>query len=123
MSLKTILGILFDADEAAFPQFKFLFDIIRPYVTANLPADDGVVVMGETAAAPESVKQAVTDFLNGLIAHTSRPLVKVGLRVLVSLLPSLIDMAWDSLFPGQAKPVMALVRPDPDAILLACDCP
>lgn len=124
MTLKTILAALLDAAEKVFPQFAFLLEYLRPFVTAALP-DDGPVVLGTggVAAAPPDVITAVTDFLTGLMDGTSRPLVKVGLRVLISLVPFLVNSAWDSLFPNTPKEKFSGPKPDFDAVLAAADVP
>ena len=124
MNLLAILTILLDAAERAFPKWAGLLEYLRPFLTANLPADGGIVVVGAgpgVAAAPSEVIDAVTDFLNGLAANANRPLVKVGLRVLVSLTPYLVGIAWDALFPNTPQPVMAGSEPDFGAVVDAAD--
>lgn len=123
MTLKAILLILLDAAEKAFPKFAFLLEYLRPYLTAALPEDGGLVVVGAgsgASAAPQEVIDAVVEFLTGLQATATRPLVKVGLRVLISLTPYLVNLAWDSLFPTTARPVMA-TQVDFDAIVADAD--
>lgn len=105
-TLTKILNALLDAAELAFPKFRFLLEYLRPFIMANMP-DEGLVVVGSMAVGdePESIKQMVVDFLTGLMGKTTRPLVKVGLRIMISLSGELVDLIWGSVFPGVPKPL------------------
>lgn len=120
MNLKVILLALLDAAEKAFPKWAGLFEFLRPFLSENAPADDGVIKVG---AAPPEVIDAVKQFLNDLIAKADRPFVKMGLRVLLSLTDYLVSLAWDQLFPSLPRPVMARVTPNIAAVIAEAEAP
>lgn len=103
MNLKTILAALLDAAETRWPSWKGLFELLRPIIAKELPADGGLVVMGADAA-PATITQMVTDFLTGIASKVSNRFVRYGLLAFIRVVPSLLDGVWDSLFPNTARP-------------------
>lgn len=118
MNLKLILNAILDAAEARWPSWKGLFELLRPFIAAAIPPDGGTVLVG---AAPQSIVDSVVAFLQKIADGSPRWIVRYGIAALISVVPSLLNGIWDSLFPGQPKPVMAAVPVDFGAALLESD--
>jgi hypothetical protein len=114
VNLKRILLGLLDAAVAKWPAWAGLFNVLRPWLVSHLPVDDGVVVVGGVGAAPDGIKTLVLDFLNGLVDKANGLFIKLALKAFIRVVPSLLDLAWDSLFPGEPKALMMAAEPVED---------